>query len=88
MNELEQWRDNEIKKVGLQTQLEAETIIEKHYDQPLVNVWDEATGKEIKMRRHIADIQTRNKKVCRPTKSFSVPNLPCFDKSLRGSNNV
>jgi hypothetical protein len=73
------WRENTIKEVGLDTQLTADAILDKQAAEPFVELIDNETGQRNNYRRNIADIYEKRKTHSRRKLVFSVPALPWKD---------
>lgn len=73
MKKYDQWRDSEIKKVGLKRQLAAEAIVDKHQSCPFVEVNDDKSGMKKRFRSDVADVLVLKGNISRPKKYFSMP---------------
>ena len=72
MSRYDEWRTNEIKKVGLETQLGAEALLDRQAAEPMVMVNDDRAGKRSTYRRNIAD-RFKARGQCSAVKIHSIP---------------
>jgi hypothetical protein len=73
------WRENTIKEVGLDTQLKAEAILDKQAAEPFVELIDKETGQSNNYRRNIADIYEKRGTHGRRKLVMTVPHMPWKD---------
>ena len=55
MKTFDRWREKEIKRVGLATQLRAEALLDKHESEPRVEVNNDKSGERAIYKRDVAD---------------------------------
>ena len=77
MNRFEKWREKRVKEIGLGKQQKAESVVERHNAQPLVDRYTQ-NGDVIRVRRNVAERLDAKGKTERVTRSFSVPAIPGF----------
>ncbi len=78
MNDYNEWRDSEIKRIGLSEQLKAEAHLDKHESESFEIVTDAKTGEKTAYKKSVADAKKRKGKVEVNKSYFSVPLIKGF----------
>jgi len=71
-----EWRDAQVKRVGLHTQLAAEAHLERHDADPLIEVNNDKGGQRQLLKSAVADRLALRKEVSYPKKYFGGIDIP------------
>ena len=76
MTNYQRWRENEIKRVGIKTQSQAEQLLDKQAHESFIDVVDEKTGENVSYRKSVAERFLARKTYSKRKLVFSVPAIP------------